>query len=182
MAEQIDLYYELHVQPLFGTSDRMQMLGRFDLWSYDDVSDPTNRDKILARIQLPADDISVMPPINYGGPWPQERIDLLKRWYDGGCKRLQLAAATSVTARRVQIAGGSKIELAAQGQVPGPGYAVWLDQRPQRATLYEFVLYQKTGGKFNTNFSTRLRFPDPGQALTSLIVYDNTGPRDVAIN
>jgi hypothetical protein len=182
MADPVDLYYELHVQPLFSTSDRVQMLNKFDLWKYDDVRNPVNRDKILARLQLPADDISVMPPINYGGPWPQERIDLLKRWYDTGCKQLERATSTNITARRVQIAGSARIELVAQGQVPAPGYAVWLDQRPERATLFEFVLYQKSGGKFNSTFSTRIRFPDPGPALTSITVYDKNGPRDIVIS
>ncbi len=171
-----DVYYELHVQPLFRSSDRLQMLFRFDLWKYEDVA--SNRDQILARLQLPAEDIGVMPKVNFGGPWPQEWLDLLNRWYATGAKRLERGSATYTAKRKP----GGLIELAAKGQVPTPNYAVWFDQRPERATAFEFILYQKPGGKFQTSFATKIVFADPGPALTSIEVYDHdNAPLLVAI-
>ena len=179
MADPVDIYFELHIQPLFRSSDRLQMLFRFDLWNYDDVADAVNRDAILARVELPADDISVMPKLNFGGPWPQEWIDLLRRWYDTGAKRLEKGVATYAARRN---AGANAIELSARGQVPAPNYAVWLDQRPERVSPAEFVLYQKPGGKFQSNFATKISFADPGPALTSVEVYDrNNSPIVVPI-
>jgi hypothetical protein len=62
------------IKPLFRESDRTAMLSAFDLWSYDDVS--SNSDRILAAVaagSMPCD-----------GPWSDERVDLLRRWVDGG--------------------------------------------------------------------------------------------------
>jgi hypothetical protein len=62
------------IKPLFRESDRTAMLSAFDLWSYDDVS--SNSDRILAAVSagsMPCD-----------GPWSDERVDLLRRWVEGG--------------------------------------------------------------------------------------------------
>jgi hypothetical protein len=62
------------IQPLFREGDRKSMKFAFDLWSYDDVT--RNADGILARLQegsMPCD-----------GAWPAERVDVFRRWVDGG--------------------------------------------------------------------------------------------------
>ena len=46
----------------------------FDLYSYDDVQ--ANVDKIYARLAAGS-----MPP---DGAWSAEKVDLFKRWIDGG--------------------------------------------------------------------------------------------------
>ena len=62
------------IKPLFRESDRTAMLRAFDLWSFDDVT--ANAGPILAAVEagsMPCD-----------GPWPDEQVDLLRRWVDGG--------------------------------------------------------------------------------------------------
>lgn len=62
------------IKPLFREKDRGSMLRHFDLWSFDDVS--KNGAAILARI-----DDGTMP---CDGPWPADRIDVLRRWLAQG--------------------------------------------------------------------------------------------------
>jgi CDGSH-type Zn-finger protein/truncated hemoglobin YjbI len=66
--------YEQHIRPLFRRRDRQSMLFAFDLWSHDDVS--RHAAAILDRLQT-----GTMP---CDGPWPQERIDVFRRWADSG--------------------------------------------------------------------------------------------------
>ena len=66
--------YSTQVKPLFRESDRDSMSFAFDLWSYDDVRE--HADEILERLSegtMPCD-----------GGWPAERVDVFKRWVDGG--------------------------------------------------------------------------------------------------
>ena len=66
--------FETHVKPLFRERDRQSMLGHFDLWSRDDVSQ--HADAILATLQAGA-----MP---CDGAWPEARVDLFRRWAESG--------------------------------------------------------------------------------------------------
>jgi hypothetical protein len=62
--------FEADIKPLFREKDRQSMLRAFDLWSYSDVV--ANADAITEHLSdgsMPCD-----------GAWPQERIDLFKRW------------------------------------------------------------------------------------------------------
>ena len=62
------------IKPLFRDTDHSSMDFVFDLWDYQDVKD--NAQNIFERISdgtMPCDE-----------EWPQERIDLLKRWIDSG--------------------------------------------------------------------------------------------------
>jgi hypothetical protein len=66
--------FEADLKPLFRERDRESMQSHFDLWSHDDVSQ--HADAILARLQdgsMPCD-----------GAWPQEQVDLFRRWAEGG--------------------------------------------------------------------------------------------------
>jgi hypothetical protein len=66
--------FDSDIKPLFRETDRDSMQSLFDLWSYDDVK--ANADRILAVVRagsMPCD-----------GGWPEERVDLLQRWVDGG--------------------------------------------------------------------------------------------------
>jgi hypothetical protein len=79
------------IKPLFSQWDRIQMIGRFDLWSYADVKSRAN--SIWLSLQAdPAKPntgwsllpfVHVMPEVN--GPLPQAAIDLFKAWIDAGC-------------------------------------------------------------------------------------------------
>ncbi len=74
MSDTATPTFENDVKPLFRESDRAAMLAAFDLWSFDDVV--SNSDRILAAVSngsMPCD-----------APWPPERVDVLKRWIDGG--------------------------------------------------------------------------------------------------
>ena len=62
------------IKPLFRESDRTAMLSAFDLWSFDDVT--SNSARILAAVESGA-----MP---CDAQWPDEQVDLLRRWIDGG--------------------------------------------------------------------------------------------------
>jgi hypothetical protein len=72
--EQAAVSYERDIRPLFREEDISSMSMTFDLASYDDVS--ANADRILARLSdgsMPCD-----------GPWPEEQVDLFRRWVDAG--------------------------------------------------------------------------------------------------
>jgi hypothetical protein len=66
--------YAADVRPLFRERDRESMLSHFDLWAYDDVSE--HAAAILERLEegtMPCD-----------GAWPEDRVDLLRRWVAQG--------------------------------------------------------------------------------------------------
>ena len=68
--------YAADVKPLFREQDRRAMTLLFDLWAYEDVR--ANAADILSALEageMPCD-----------GPWPPERVDLLRRWIDGGLR------------------------------------------------------------------------------------------------
>jgi len=62
------------VRPLFRAKDINSMKKAFDLSSYDDVR--SHADAILGRVaagSMPCD-----------GPWPQEQVDVFRRWVEEG--------------------------------------------------------------------------------------------------
>ena len=73
--EQEVVGYERDIRPLFREKDISSMSRAFDLASYSDVR--ANADGILARVtdgSMPCD-----------GPWPQDRVEVFRRWVDAGC-------------------------------------------------------------------------------------------------
>ena len=66
--------FESSIRPLFRESDRDAMAAAFDLWSFDDVK--ANADAILGAVRSGA-----MP---CDTQWPEEQVELLQRWIDGG--------------------------------------------------------------------------------------------------
>jgi len=62
------------IKPLFRDKDHNSMLGRFDLWSYQDVRD--NAPAILEVLQA-----ETMP---CDGQWNPQDIALFERWIAGG--------------------------------------------------------------------------------------------------
>lgn len=62
------------IEPLFRTRDRQSMRWAFDLGNYQDVSQ--HAQAILERLEngsMPCD-----------GKWPDEQIDLFRRWVEAG--------------------------------------------------------------------------------------------------
>jgi hypothetical protein len=67
--------FAVDIKPLFREQDRRAMTFLFDLWDCEAVK--SNADAILAATEagdMPCD-----------GAWPVERVDLLRRWIEGGC-------------------------------------------------------------------------------------------------
>jgi CDGSH-type Zn-finger protein/truncated hemoglobin YjbI len=68
--------FAAHVKPLFREHDRKSMTFAFDLWSQADVQ--AHAAGILERLvngTMPCD-----------GAWPQDRIDVFRRWTESGCQ------------------------------------------------------------------------------------------------
>jgi hypothetical protein len=66
--------YARDIEPLFRDRDRASMRRFFDLGSYQDVR--THAQAILGRLSngsMPCD-----------GRWPDERVELFRRWVEGG--------------------------------------------------------------------------------------------------
>ena len=66
--------FETHIKPMFRERDRQAMQSRFDLWSYDDVSQ--HAEAILSRLTdgtMPCD-----------GAWPPAQIDQFEDWMQNG--------------------------------------------------------------------------------------------------
>ena len=64
------------IRPLFRAKDINSMKKAFDLSSYNDVR--THGDAILGKVSdgsMPCD-----------GPWPQEHVDVFRRWVEEGMK------------------------------------------------------------------------------------------------
>jgi hypothetical protein len=66
--------FEQDIKPLFREEDRDAMEYIFDLWEYSDVRDQA--ENILDRLEdgsMPCD-----------GEWPEEQIELFRRWIAAG--------------------------------------------------------------------------------------------------
>jgi hypothetical protein len=120
--------FELHILPMFRATDREHMIFALDLWDYQQLVD--RHDVILARLE--AD----MPPLDSGGPWPQEWVDLFRRWGTTGFKRLELGAGQYT---RTQTA--SAVTIRATGTLQAAGYRVWLQLESTTDTSKTYVLY-----------------------------------------
>ncbi len=73
--------FDRDIKSLFTKVDRDHMDFMFDLWSYNDVK--KNADDVLDAVaggRMPP------PPPRGEGPWSPDKIDLFKRWMDGGCQ------------------------------------------------------------------------------------------------
>jgi hypothetical protein len=74
MSDTDTVSFASQIRPLFREKDRDAMSGRFDLWSYESVSD--HADAISGAIhsgKMPCD-----------GAWPQDQSGLFDRWVQGG--------------------------------------------------------------------------------------------------
>ncbi len=71
-----EVSFELDIEPLFTQRDQEAMLVVFDLWDVEDVRE--HADGILEQVAS-----GRMPCYER---WPQERVDLLRRWIAGGMR------------------------------------------------------------------------------------------------
>ena len=166
--------FELHIRPLIREMDRRHMKFQFDLWNRDDVFN--NAGVIFTRITS----TDCMPPQDYGGPWPQEWIDLFKRWTDAGGPVLERGRGQYTATRN---ASGVRI----QGKVttPTPGYRVWMEEDPVRSVPPVIVVYAEPPDPPQppapTQIDVRDTFEIPTTAATVRIV-DADGLHDVNIS
>lgn len=140
MARRI--YFEQHIQPLIRELDREQMLTirpGLDLW------DPVvvkNNAVVIESLLKNADPGSIMPPMLYGGPWPQEWISLFQKWMNDGFHSLELGTATLYEAMRFP----DFVLITATVTKSDPKYSVWLNRYfgpPKTGGLPDLVLYQE---------------------------------------
>ena len=81
--------FELHILPMFRATDLEHMQAqRLNLSDYDEVR--RHADRILDKLT-----IDMPPPLGSGGPgpWPDEWVQLFRRWMESGFKRLELGTA-----------------------------------------------------------------------------------------
>ncbi|MFD9412583.1 hypothetical protein ACFWBN_37040 [Streptomyces sp. NPDC059989] len=122
--------YELHIRPMFTATDRDHMIPHsLNLWKYEDVVE--HAEHILDRLEAGS-----MPPTAFGGPWPQEWIDVFRRWKEGGLKRLEVGTAV-ITVNR----SPSSVTVKATGTFPAAGYQGWLQLESESDTAKTYVLY-----------------------------------------
>ena len=69
-----ELSFEIDIQPLFSQRDQEAMLVVFDLWDVEDVRE--HADGILEQVES-----GRMPCY---GAWPDDRVELFRRWKDSG--------------------------------------------------------------------------------------------------
>ncbi|WP_370417521.1 hypothetical protein AB8O64_01960 [Streptomyces sp. QH1-20] len=119
--------FELHIQPMFRATDREHMAFAFDLWDYDAVV--SQADDILARLE------NDMPPVAGGGPWPDEWVELFRRWKDGDRKRLEPGTADYAFTRTA-----TAVTVTATGTFPAAGYEGWLQLAEVSDTAKTYVL------------------------------------------
>lgn len=120
--------FELHILPMIRATDREHMRFAFDLWDYE---------QLVQHAETFADRVAVdMPPATAGGPWPDEWVQLFRRWMATGFKRLELG-----TAQYTWSQTPSATTLRATGAYPSPGYKGWLQLEAETDTAKTYVLY-----------------------------------------
>jgi hypothetical protein len=160
--------FELHIRPLFRATDREHMIFAVDLWDYDKVV--AQSDEILARLE------SDMPPTATGGPWPDEWVELFRRWTTTGHRRLELG-----TGQYAVSATPTVVTLTATGTYPAAGYRGWLQIETETDASKTYVLYLEppeapaAGSAGTFNLKERYRATD----TRSVFVHDSAGVQQV---
>ena len=136
--------FETHIRPMIRRLDRDRMIGRFDLWSYEDVTRPDHLGDIVDRISRPSaseNPHGEMPPKEFGGPWPVEWIDVFNRWVDAGCPRLeQVSSGAEFTIVPITAEVSS---LVAKGESEGFGYSIWFEREFDSGDPTRFSLFRE---------------------------------------
>jgi hypothetical protein len=160
--------FELHILPLFRATDRDHMSFTVDLWDYSSVVE--HAEQIIERLE--AD----MPPVESGGPWPDEWVQLFRRWKDTGFKRLELGTA-QYTFNQTTTA----ITIRAAGTFPAAGYNGWLQIEMETDTSKTYVLYLEPpdASVAGSADSFELRERYPASDARSVFIHDSTGVQQI---
>lgn len=171
--------FELHIRPMFRELDRVHMARmsppkRIDLTDYDDVK--SRQQEIIDLLA----NASPMPPLDAGGPWPREWIDLFIRWKQTGFGRL--AKATGSNFQLVLVAPG-RYTLSCDVTLPDARATAWfeiLQARPE-AQFYEVVMEKVDGtapAPTTIPIEERVRGP---LTVSEVVVVDATGEHRLAV-
>ena len=167
--------FELHIRPLMRLLDREKMLAvaGFDLWRYEDVRDEA--EDILTHIK------EDMPPRTYGGPWPQEWIDLFERWTETGFGRLELGQTDSdgYRAQRREL----RVTITARGVLPDERYRFWLELESMSPETREYGFYfepplEPAGASLEFGLRERFR---ANSALRQVVIHDAAGIHELRV-
>jgi hypothetical protein len=74
--------FQKDILPLFTETDIDHMKGTDNpvyLDDYDYMKDPDHARSVYHKVST-----GQMPPSEYGGPWPEDKVTLFKTWMDGG--------------------------------------------------------------------------------------------------
>ncbi len=172
------VYFELHIAPLMRELDRRHMLAFSGIDLLDYATVVRLNDSIHDHL---VDQNDPMPTRSTGGPWPPEWIRLFERWGEQKFARLERAAGTYKAKRE-----SSSVLVTATGNVPGPGYVVWLGAVVPPGGLTDLALYQRppdaaAGIAVAAPFSAKERFLDPAGKITSFTIEDRNGTQTVPV-
>jgi hypothetical protein len=126
-------YFELYIRPMFRLIDRDHMLWFADLHDYESVK--TNAPDIgrLLRRDAPG----FMPTPDFGGPWPEQWIQVFEAWVAGGYPRLNLARGTYDL---VRVSDGSLLLNVSFSHVNGADTA-WIEREQAPPSVREYTSY-----------------------------------------
>jgi len=125
--------WELNIRPMFRALDRRGMLWRLDLWKYEDVR------KLAAKIVNRA--AKDMPPLDRGGPWPKEWVDLFRRWMTATPPFARLDLATGKYTAVRDAAQRDHVKVTATVVRPSPESQIWFEEDPESSVPFTYVLY-----------------------------------------
>jgi hypothetical protein len=136
----------------------------FDMWDYD---------QLVQHAETFADRAAVdMPPPASGGPWPDEWVQLFRRWMATGFKRLALGTGEYTWSR-----SSTAVTIRATGAYPSAGFKAWLQLEAETTTSKTYVLYFEAPDSLiagaDTDFNLRERYgPNDDR---SVFIRDSTG-------
>ncbi len=176
--------FELHILPMIRTIDRERMLFWKDLHAietyYDSSGEPIMDTILKIKKHIEGGNgISVMPPVYYGGPWPEEWVALYGRWVSEGCLRLQTGKGQYDAERtdddKVMLYGDN-IQL----QKGRDSFEAWFARRPCNQEEFHYDLRVEEGR--GTSGEKDLEMPvSIGPEVTEIFVYDANGMNKVPI-
>ena len=168
--------WDLHILPMFRHLDRDHMLmlsgnRRIDLFDYAQVVERSRTGVFQNWLR------GHMPPVNAGGPWPEEWIALFDRWVSGGFLRL-----ADVTAEYSAGRSGGMVTLVAAGEKPSDDDEVWFERVSSSESPREYKLVRDAIGEPGDpgDFTIRERFAATA-GVDVVIVNDAEGRHEVKI-
>jgi hypothetical protein len=115
---------------MFRAIDRDHMLWRADLWDYASVKAAADDIRVVLRRDPPG----FMPTPEFGGPWPEQWIQVFEAWIAAGHPRLPLAKGTYDVVRL----GNRTLQLAVSIPLANGADNAWIDreQAPDSTRAY----------------------------------------------